>query len=213
MMRPHIALLSAALLILFSSTAWPQASSMDPGESGGSASEPEYPPLPGLDDDDDRGIGIVPISLRLRLDQLTEDAEHFAVYCGLNSRLLGSDETIAEGYLYVTRDEGALRDFYRTMGFDGFRDDDIVSFSDKVEIVPPHNRRELRILAPLATWENGAMTGWDRAARTGLRVLVDGEPALYDSPTILVGGQETYEARCRHCHSVPRVDQHQGKLL
>ncbi len=43
--------------------------------------------------------------------------------------------------------------------------------------------------------------------------LVDGEPALYDAPTIVVGGQETYEARCRRCHEVPRVDRHQTKLL
>jgi thymidine kinase len=43
--------------------------------------------------------------------------------------------------------------------------------------------------------------------------LVDGKPAVYHSPTILVGGSETYEARCRHCHQVPRVDQDQGRLF
>jgi thymidine kinase len=43
--------------------------------------------------------------------------------------------------------------------------------------------------------------------------LVDGKPARYDSPTIMVGGSETYEARCRHCHEVPRVDEDQTKLL
>jgi thymidine kinase len=43
--------------------------------------------------------------------------------------------------------------------------------------------------------------------------LVDGRPALYDSPTILVGGSESYEARCRHCHRVPRVDEGQGRLF
>ncbi len=42
--------------------------------------------------------------------------------------------------------------------------------------------------------------------------LVDGTPARYDSPTILVGGSETYEARCRHCHEVPRMDADQGQL-
>ena len=42
--------------------------------------------------------------------------------------------------------------------------------------------------------------------------LVDGKPALYESPTILVGGRESYEARCRHCHDVPRVDAAQGQL-
>lgn len=43
--------------------------------------------------------------------------------------------------------------------------------------------------------------------------LVDGRPARYDSPTILVGGRETYEARCRHCHRVPRKDEDQTALL
>lgn len=32
--------------------------------------------------------------------------------------------------------------------------------------------------------------------------LVDGEPASKDSPTILVGAEESYEARCRHCHEL-----------
>ena len=34
--------------------------------------------------------------------------------------------------------------------------------------------------------------------------LINGRPALYDDPIILVGGSESYEARCRHCHEVPR---------
>ncbi|MBA2694127.1 MAG: thymidine kinase [Rubrobacter sp.] len=32
--------------------------------------------------------------------------------------------------------------------------------------------------------------------------LVDGEPAPASAPTILVGAEESYEARCRHCHEV-----------
>lgn len=43
--------------------------------------------------------------------------------------------------------------------------------------------------------------------------LVDGKPAVYDSPTILVGGSESYEARCRHCHEVPRVYADQPSFL
>jgi thymidine kinase len=43
--------------------------------------------------------------------------------------------------------------------------------------------------------------------------LVDGKPAPYDSPQIMVGGLEKYEARCRHCHQVPRKDEGQGALL
>ena len=32
--------------------------------------------------------------------------------------------------------------------------------------------------------------------------LMDGRPAPVSAPTILVGAQESYEARCRHCHEV-----------
>ncbi|MDB4905610.1 MAG: Thymidine kinase [Gemmatimonadetes bacterium] len=42
--------------------------------------------------------------------------------------------------------------------------------------------------------------------------LIEGRPARYDSPTIMVGGQESYEARCRGCHSVPRKDEDQLQL-
>lgn len=32
--------------------------------------------------------------------------------------------------------------------------------------------------------------------------LVDGEPAHVEDPTILVGAEESYEARCRNCHTL-----------
>ena len=32
--------------------------------------------------------------------------------------------------------------------------------------------------------------------------LIDGKPAPASAPTIHVGAQEAYEARCRHCHEV-----------
>ena len=34
--------------------------------------------------------------------------------------------------------------------------------------------------------------------------LVDGKPARYDDPIMVVGAQELYEARCRQHHEVPR---------
>jgi thymidine kinase len=43
--------------------------------------------------------------------------------------------------------------------------------------------------------------------------LIEGRPARYDSPVIMVGGQESYEARCRGCHQVPRKDEDQAKLF
>jgi len=39
------------------------------------------------------------------------------------------------------------------------------------------------------------------AART--QRLVDGRPAQYTDPVILIGARESYEARCRRCHEVP----------
>jgi thymidine kinase len=39
------------------------------------------------------------------------------------------------------------------------------------------------------------------AART--QRLIDGQPASYDDPIIMVGTSEVYEARCRRCHEVP----------
>jgi thymidine kinase len=43
--------------------------------------------------------------------------------------------------------------------------------------------------------------------------LLAGKPAPYDSPTIMVGAADSYEARCRACHQVPRRDEAQQSLL
>lgn len=32
--------------------------------------------------------------------------------------------------------------------------------------------------------------------------LIDGEPAHVDEPEVVVGAEEKYEARCRHCHEI-----------
>ena len=34
--------------------------------------------------------------------------------------------------------------------------------------------------------------------------IVNGIPAFYDEPIIVIGAKEAYEARCRGCHEVPR---------
>ena len=44
--------------------------------------------------------------------------------------------------------------------------------------------------------------------------LIDGKPARYDSPIVMVGGSESYEARCRNCHTVaPPGEQSQAQLF
>jgi len=45
-------------------------------------------------------------------------------------------------------------------------------------------------------------------AATRTQRLVNGEPAHYDDPIILVGASESYEPRCRDFHSVPREPRH-----
>lgn len=43
--------------------------------------------------------------------------------------------------------------------------------------------------------------------------LVEGQPARWNSPVVLVGGSESYEARCRACFQLPRHDEDQVPLL
>lgn len=42
------------------------------------------------------------------------------------------------------------------------------------------------------------------APATRTQRLIDGLPAKYNDPTIKIGASEQYEARCRHCHEVPK---------
>ncbi len=45
----------------------------------------------------------------------------------------------------------------------------------------------------------------EEASRT--QRLINGRPAAFDDPIVLVGAAEVYEARCRHCHEVlPAAD-------
>lgn len=46
----------------------------------------------------------------------------------------------------------------------------------------------------------------EEASRT--QRLIDGRPADYDDPVIMVGADEVYEARCREHHDVPRRNGH-----
>jgi thymidine kinase len=42
--------------------------------------------------------------------------------------------------------------------------------------------------------------------------LIDGRPAPYDSPEVMVGGAECYEARCLDCHEIPGKPDFSGLL-
>ncbi len=41
------------------------------------------------------------------------------------------------------------------------------------------------------------------APATRTQRMINGKPAFYEDPIILVGAKESYEARCRFCHQVP----------
>ena len=42
--------------------------------------------------------------------------------------------------------------------------------------------------------------------------LIDGKPASYHDPVIMVGASESYEPRCRKCHQVPNKPDYQSKI-
>lgn len=41
--------------------------------------------------------------------------------------------------------------------------------------------------------------------------IIDGRPASYNDPQVLIGASEVYEARCRRCHEVPDRPEHIGR--
>ncbi len=51
--------------------------------------------------------------------------------------------------------------------------------------------------------------GCDHGTRT--QRLIDGKPADKSSPLIMIGGDETYEARCIKCYELPDVKHEQAK--
>lgn len=42
--------------------------------------------------------------------------------------------------------------------------------------------------------------------------LIDGEPAYYDDPIVLVGATESYEPRCRKCHRIRYKNENMGNI-
>jgi thymidine kinase len=72
----------------------------------------------------------------------------------------------------------------------------IVSGTDQFEPVP-----QLMALAEYVDKLRAICTVCGEPATRNQR-LIDGEPAHADDPTILVGAEESYEARCRNCHTL-----------
>jgi len=67
---------------------------------------------------------------------------------------------------------------------------------------PFHPVPELMAIAESVTKLNAiCVICGNPASRT--QRLIDGKPAAYTDPVIMVGAAESYEARCRDCHEVP----------
>lgn len=67
---------------------------------------------------------------------------------------------------------------------------------------PFHPVPELMALSESVTKLSAiCMVCGDQASRT--QRLINGKPASYHDPIIMVGASEAYEARCRFCHEVP----------
>lgn len=51
------------------------------------------------------------------------------------------------------------------------------------------------------------------APATRTQRIVNGKPARYNDPIVLIGAEESYEARCRRCHKVYRAPKPYKELL
>jgi thymidine kinase len=51
------------------------------------------------------------------------------------------------------------------------------------------------------------------APATRTQRIVNGKPARYNDPIVLIGAEESYEARCRKCHKVYRAPKPYRELL
>ncbi len=68
---------------------------------------------------------------------------------------------------------------------------------------PFETMKELMVKADDVTYLTAVCSVCGAPATRSQR-LIDGKPAPYDSPRIVVGGKELYEARCRKHHIVPK---------
>ena len=74
--------------------------------------------------------------------------------------------------------------------------------ADPTELLRELDARQDELLEQLDKLNAICMVCGGPASRT--QRLVNGKPAAYDDPVVIVGAQELYEARCRHHHNVPR---------
>lgn len=68
---------------------------------------------------------------------------------------------------------------------------------------PFHPMPEIMAVSEMVTKLHAVCNKCGKEAGRSQR-LIDGEPARYDDPIVVIGASESYEARCRHCHEIKR---------
>ena len=68
---------------------------------------------------------------------------------------------------------------------------------------PFHPMPEIMAISEMVTKLHAVCNKCGKEASRSQR-LINGEPAKYDDPIVVIGASESYEARCRHCHKIKR---------
>ena len=110
---------------------------------------------------------------------------------------------------------------YDIIGIDEiqFFDDDIVKIINKLaddgirvivagldmdfKAEPFHPMPEIMAISEMVTKLHAVCNKCGKEASRSQR-LINGKPAKYDDPIVVIGASESYEARCRHCHKIER---------
>lgn len=68
---------------------------------------------------------------------------------------------------------------------------------------PFHPMPEIMAISEMVTKLHAVCNKCGKEASRSQR-LINGKPAKYDEPIVVIGASESYEARCRHCHEIER---------
>ena len=68
---------------------------------------------------------------------------------------------------------------------------------------PFHPMPEIMAISEMVTKLHAVCNKCGKEASRSQR-LINGKPAKYDDPVVVIGASESYEARCRHCYEIER---------
>ena len=68
---------------------------------------------------------------------------------------------------------------------------------------PFHPMPEIMAISEMVTKLHAVCNKCGKEASRSQR-LINGKPAKYDDPIVVIGASESYAARCRHCHEIER---------